>query len=230
MKTITKHIISLFFFFNLFSVFAENTIIVTEAMVAPTENENARIAYNQGNQFLHDGEYEKAEEQFRIAISEDINFVDAYDHLGIVLRRQDKFEEALEIFNKSISLNPENLVPYINIAVVFKSIQKPNEAISIYEIVRKLDPDYPESYYGIGETYYSYGYYEKAVPYLEQALRLYLEKENNHAYDAYFLLGICHYNLENWDNSLEFLKSAKPIYGNNDYLEDLVTEIESKTN
>lgn len=196
----------------------EDAIFVESDMVHKTEIREAAEAYNNGTRLMHEGNYEEAEEQLRLAITRDAEFVDAYDHLGIVLRRTNRLEEAFEIYEKSYSLNEENLIPIINMALIYNQMQKPNEAIEMYQKAIDIDPENPEGYYGVGLTFYNYGYYNEAVPYMEIAAVKYEAADSNHIFDAFFVLGICKFELQEFKTSAIYLEAALQVYTGNEYI------------
>jgi tetratricopeptide (TPR) repeat protein len=194
-------------------------------MVAPTENEEAMIAYNLGTQYLRENRLEEAERHLKKAIDLDPLFVDAMDHLGMVYRRQNRLAEAEEIYLRSIGLNGENKVPYQNLAIVYRMQNRLAEAFELYRTLVLLDQDDPEGYYGMGELFFTVRDYENAMVFFDEAIRLYIRSNSPYVYDAYFYKGVILYYQNKYEEALVYLQEARKGNPNNATLESIINEI-----
>lgn len=192
------------------NIYAEDAKLIQGELIAPSEVLEAMEAYNLGTRYLHSGDYQRAEAPLRKAIKLDSKFVDAYDHLGIVLRRTGRLDEALEVYAQSMALNSKNSVPYTNTALIYSQQNKPNEAIDMYRVATEKFPENPEGYYGAGTVYFSYGYNKEAIEALTVAMELYTEQNSPYLPDAYYMLGLSYLNLEDYPNARKYLDLAKP--------------------
>jgi tetratricopeptide (TPR) repeat protein len=85
--------------------------------------------------------YELAIAEFKKAISENANDVDAYRNLARVYHVQKKFGEAAEAYKKVTELNPDDLDSYVNLALAYTQIQSYDKAIEQLEIAKSRTSD-----------------------------------------------------------------------------------------
>lgn len=198
------------------------------AMVSPTENEEAMMAYNIGTYYMRENRLSEAEKYLKEAVDLDPVFVDAMDHLGLVYRRQNRFEEAENIYLKSIRLNDRNKVPFINLAVIYRIQGRLNDAFQLYVHLVQIIPDDPEGYYGIGEILYIVDDYENSILFFDKAAELYIELNSPYVYDVFFYKGMIYYYVEEYDEALKYLEEARKGNPNNETLENTIKEIRKK--
>lgn len=79
-------------------------------------NNQAKLQYNQGLDYYRTGQYEKAIQSFKNAISLDSNYIDAYYNLGVILQQTNKDAEALNVFKQIIVRNPNDYEAVYNAA------------------------------------------------------------------------------------------------------------------
>jgi tetratricopeptide (TPR) repeat protein len=198
------------------------TVIVTDAptpkatvrlderdVFCPTENDEAKEAFNAANDSRDKGEYPEAERLYLQAIELDPAYCDAMDNLGQLLRRQDRIDEAIGWYLKSLEIMPENTVALQNIALAYKMQGESEKAVDAYMRLVKMTPDNPEGYFGLGSIYYNLQQLEKAIEYLETAERLYIQEDSPYVSDAQYYLGFAHFDLQNCMKAKEYLE---PIY------------------
>jgi tetratricopeptide (TPR) repeat protein len=235
-------LISLFFINNTGTINAQdnNDSYITEyetlrikpiepsAMISPSENETAMMAYNIGTYYLRGNRLNEAEKYLKEAVDLDPFFVDAMDHLGLVYRRQNRLEEAEKIYKRSIELNDKNKVPLVNLAVVYRIQGKINDAFQLYRHLVKTIPDDPEGYYGIGEIFFIAGNYEDSIKFFDRAIELYIELDLPYIYDALYYKGLIYYYIDEYDKALNCLEEARKGNPNNETLENTIKEIKNK--
>ncbi|MXV50628.1 OmpA family protein [Pedobacter sp. HMF7647] len=77
----------------------------------------AKEAYAEAGKFISYKSYDKAIEQLKTAVTADNNFTAAYQQLGDIYRRQQRFQEAKESYLKVISIDPNFYAPaYLSLA------------------------------------------------------------------------------------------------------------------
>ena len=194
-------------------------------MVAPTENEEARLAYNFGTLCLRENRLEEAERYLKRAIDLDPLFVDAMDHLGMVYRRQNRLAEAEEIYLRSIGINKENKVPYLNLAIVYRMQNRFGEAFELYRTLVQLDQNDPEGYYGMGTLFFIVRDYENAMVFFDMAIQLYISQNSPYVYDAYYYKGMILYYQNKYEEALMYLQEARKGNPNNATIENTINEI-----
>jgi tetratricopeptide (TPR) repeat protein len=203
-------------------------LVGPSAMVAPTKNEQARIAYNRGTEFMYANKLDEAERRLKEAIDLDPLFVDAIDHLGRVYRMQNRLSETEEMYLKSIEINDKNLVPYLNLAVVYRLQNRLNEAFELYRKAADIDVDDPEPYYGTGELFYIVGNYENSLLFFDKALELYIKLNSPLIYDVFYYKGMVYYAMGNYDEALRYLEEVQKGKPDNKDLKKTIDEIKNK--
>ncbi len=91
------------------------TLLTCQAVFAEINNQ-AKMQYNQGLDYYRTGQYEKAIQSFKNAISLDSNYIDAYYNLGVILQQTNKDAEALNVFKQIIVRNPNDYEAVYNAA------------------------------------------------------------------------------------------------------------------
>lgn len=175
---------------------------------APSTNPDAITAFNQGAQLFEEGDYGEAEFYLRQAISFDDGFVDAYDYLGIVLRRLGETDEAIEILKKSINIDTINIVPYNSLAIAYLDIGDYKNAEKICDDAIKNIPDCADGYFQKGIILIRQEKYKDAATCLEEAYSIYRKNSDDQYFEAAYSLGSCYYALENWNKAVKYLDIA----------------------
>ena len=218
------------YFSNLFSQeprILEDSTIITNEMVSPTNIIEAMDAYNNGTNLLRQNNYKEAEEYFLKAIELDNKFVDAMDHLGIVYRNLNRYEDAEIWYLRSIELNANNLTPYINLGIVYRLQGRNEDARQIYLRAQKIDPSDPEPYFGIGVLYQLVGQYNISIDFIKIAIGIYSERESVLLLcGAMYVQGNNYYYLEEYEEALKYYKVALLAYPDNNEIQSKIIEIE----
>ena len=176
----------------------------------PTQNEQARQAFNTGNTLSQQGKLDDAKAAYLKAIELDPNYCDAMDNLGRVYRRQNDLEQAIAWYKKSIGLNAVNPVAHQNLAVAYLLQKKYAEAIGEYQTLVRLDPNDPEGHYGLGMVYLQQNRPQEALPPLLRAEELYVARGSAYVGDARYQIGIAYYALKEWSKARDYLEQASP--------------------
>jgi tetratricopeptide (TPR) repeat protein len=209
--------------------------ITTKKSITPiVETKTEKI--DLGNQYLLNGNFEKAMEYYLKGLEE--NRAVAFYNYGIANYLLGKYEESEEYFRKSIEENKEFKPAYINLAASLVKQGKISDAVGV---VSKIDPsttkenqiaaeiyalagDIPKAYY-----YYkrienakditpsaeiSYGLFLKQIGEISKGSELMTKAikkiEDNVAkdYDDYYQLGLAYYTIGNKEKSVYYLKTA----------------------
>ena len=135
-----------------------------------TENPNVyQIYFNIGDVFREKEEFDKAIEQYNIALAKSKDKSDvvmqakALASCGEVSIRQNKFKEAQEYFTRSIALNPKDEILAYNVAEIFFGNNQTDDAIRYYQLAIQIKPEWSEPYVKIGYAYLNKGEIDKAV-------------------------------------------------------------------
>lgn len=90
--------------------------------------EKAREAYHLASQEFMRDNLTSSEELFRLAIKFDPTFADAYEGLGVMLGRQERFPEALEVMKKLSEIDPSSVLAHTNMSLFLMRLGKIEEA------------------------------------------------------------------------------------------------------
>jgi tetratricopeptide (TPR) repeat protein len=125
---------------------------------------------NIGDCYKEKGEYEKAEEEYDLALesaktdeeSGEEMMAKAMAGKGDIYVRKGDLEKAQNYFKESIELLPENeILPY-NVGEIYFANQKLDEAIEYYDIAIRIKPDWSPPYYRQGLVYLNKANFAKA--------------------------------------------------------------------
>jgi len=150
----------------------KDSITLWSSIIAK-EPERAFFAFhNRGIAFSRLGEYDKAIEDYRMAIALRPEYADTYSNLGIALLKKGFSEEAIRNYRIAITLNPGLVNAHRNLAVALFTSGRFSEALEHYLIVAGLRPEDAGAQNDLGSVYGAMGAYEKAIEHFQTALRL----------------------------------------------------------
>ncbi len=106
------------------------------------------LGYRAGNE----NNYPLAEEYYRKSIELNPDYADAYNNLGILIKKDEKrFDEAETNYRKAIELNPNYAVAYSNLGVLLAEDEnRREEAEQAYNKAIELNPTLAEAYSNLG--------------------------------------------------------------------------------
>jgi tetratricopeptide (TPR) repeat protein len=125
---------------------------------------------NIGDCYKEKGEYEKAEEEYNLALesskldedSGEEMTAKALSGIGDIYVRKGDFEKAQNFFKESIELLPENeILPY-NVGEIYFANRNLDEAIQYYKMAIQIKSDWSLPYYKQGLVYLNKASYAKA--------------------------------------------------------------------
>jgi len=183
--------------------------VIHNEVVNPTKSAQARDYYNKGVDFSQEKNYTEAIVYYEKAISEDPNYIDAYDNLGLAYRKTGKLNEAEKNYLKSYSLNDKNLNSILNLAVVYGINKNYLKASEFYKKAITLKPQDPEGYYGNCQTLVNAGNQKEALNYCLKTKELYEKQNSPYIGDISYILAIAYYNLGEKINAKKYLNIAK---------------------
>ena len=98
------------------------------------------------------GNLELAESSFQTAIEMNVNYYDAYVHLGLIYEEKD-LKKADEYYTLALSINPEGMDALRNKGLLALYVENYDEAIANFRKMLAIDPSFSECYFNIGNTY-----------------------------------------------------------------------------
>lgn len=111
--------------------------------------QSATAHFNKGNGYYHQGQYEKAVEEYSRAIGINPNDVDALNNRGITYNIMGLYDHAVKDFTKVLKLAPEELFAYQSRAITYSAMEKYRDAYKDYEAVLKLNPSFSYSHFAL---------------------------------------------------------------------------------
>jgi tetratricopeptide (TPR) repeat protein len=102
------------------------------------------MAYFAGNRAFEDGEYARAEADYRQALAEAPKHLFALRGLAQSLHREGRYDEALTIYDEAIARAPEFGATYANRGILLDTMGRHEEALADYMRALKLDPKLAE--------------------------------------------------------------------------------------
>jgi tetratricopeptide (TPR) repeat protein len=124
---------------------------------------DAKTYYQLGNDYYEKSDYEKAVENYNMAILLNPVFSEAYFNRALSYYQVKNFDKSVADYTKSAELDPQNPIIYNNRGDAFYRKQDFQTAIKDYDKAISLNPNYLKAFYNRGLSYASIEEYEKAV-------------------------------------------------------------------
>ncbi len=180
---------------------------------------DARTYYKTGNDYYEKGDYEKAIENYNMAILLSPIFSEAYFNRALSYYQLKNFEKSVKDYTKAIELDPKNPIMYNNRGDAFYRKEDFHSAIKDYDKAISLNPEYLKAYYNRGLSYASLEDYEKAIADFTKVVEL----KTDFA-EAYHLRGLAYEYNGNLDKAVKDYEKAIEI---NPELEDAKTHMDA---
>lgn len=175
---------------------------------ASSDNVLAQLAYDDGMEYINEGDTENAILKFTKAVNIDPNFAFAWDNLGISYRKNKQYEQAISSYLRSLEIYPEGRLPLLNIAITYNLNQQYNEAVTYYKKFIDIYAEDPEGYYGLGLILYTQDQEEAGLDNLIRAYTIYTAQNSPYRADAAKKIGYMYKDLKNQDKLEVFHKVA----------------------
>lgn len=180
---------------------------------------DARTYYKTGNEYYEKGDYEKAIENYNMAILLSPIFSEAYFNRALSYYQLKNFEKSTKDYTKAIELDPKNPIMYNNRGDAYYRKEDFHSAIKDYDKAISLNPEYLKAYYNRGLSYASLEDYEKAIADFTKVVDLKADFA-----EAYHLRGLAYEYNGNLDKAVKDYEKAIEI---NPELEDAKTHLDA---
>ena len=162
---------------------------------------------NFGNLYLNAGDYEKAEDSYKEAISIEPGLVGPYINLADLYRRLDRDNEGEQVLKSALEKYPELAPIHYALGLLQVMLGKHEEALQYLENATKYDPDDPQYSYVYAIGLNSQQQPEKALEILKNALM-------DHPYDRNILYSLATISMENGqqDEALKYAQMLMEYY------------------
>jgi len=175
---------------------------------ASSDNVLAQLAYDDGMEYINEGDAENAIKKFTKAVEIDPKFAFAWDNLGISYRKNNQYDKAIEAYQKSLEIYPQGRLPLLNTAITYNLNKEFKQAIVYYKKFISLYAEDPEGYYGLGLILYTQDQQEEGLDNLVRAYTIYTAQNSPYRADAAKKIGYMYKDLKNQDKLEVFNKVA----------------------
>lgn len=162
--------------------------------------------YNLGVLLEKQGQWDRAIEQYREALSINPNNPEAHYNWGVLLSRQGKVDEAIAHYREALRIKPDHAEAHYNWALGVSTQGKDAEAIDHYAMALRFKPQFAAAHNNWGNVLVRQGRWNSAVEHYQEALRLkpdYAEAHNN---IASILV-----QQERWDEAIDHYRQALEV-------------------
>lgn len=97
-------------------------------LISGDAKEKAKELFYEGSDAFRVDNLKLAEERFRLSIKLDPGFGDAYESLGVMLGRQDRYPEAIELMKQLSEVDPKSVLAHTNMSLFLMKMGKIEEA------------------------------------------------------------------------------------------------------
>lgn len=134
--------------------------------------ENALAYSSLGSSFKKAGIFNKAIEEYKMALSLDPAYAKDHNDLGTCYYQIGLVDEAIKEFQHAIKLDNGLLDAYNNLGSAVGDKGRYQEAISYFEHTIKINPEYAQAYNNLGITYARMGKWQQARALWEKCLQI----------------------------------------------------------
>jgi S1-C subfamily serine protease/Tfp pilus assembly protein PilF len=153
------------------------------------------------------GNYSKAIEAYKQAISINPDYAYTYYFLGSAYYSLSLYKESIEAYKQGTRIEPpNNAIVYYNIGLACDSLSLYKDAIEAYKQSIRIDPDDAESYNNLGFDYYNLSLYKDAIEAYKQAISI-----NPDYVKPHFFLGISYHLIGDKSSALDEYKILKNL-------------------
>lgn len=175
---------------------------------ASSDNVLAQLAYDDGMEYINNGDVENAILKFQKAVDIDPNFAFAWDNMGISYRKNQEYDKAIAAYQKSLEIYAQGRLPLLNISITYNLNKDYEQAIIYYKKFISIYSEDPEGYYGLGLILYTQDQQEAGLDNLVRAYTIYTSQNSPYRADAAKKIGYMYKDLKNQDKLEVFNRVA----------------------
>ena len=154
-------------------------IFILLSPALPLKAESSAEYYNMGNEYYRQGDYFKAIEYYKKAVSMDQACADAYYNMGNAYYMLKDLAMSDESYKNAIKADNNHIPSYYNLGLNYQEEGLFEESLKLFNQILAVDPSRNEVHYDKGVSYYNINNYEKALEEFHKYLEL------NHSGDKY---------------------------------------------
>lgn len=200
----------------------EEAVDVTQLESASQEllkhNPQATAVYQaMGNLYLAKGNYQKAEENFKQAVSARPNQSHLLNRLAEVYQKQNKFDAAVEQYQKILAFDEKNTETLRSLGRLYKEKSKWAEALTCFEKILKLNVKDSNAAYETKEMYRKLSNPQKAIDVMKDYQRADASYFN---WAMHHIFEILYYDLKDDKQLCELVEKTYPNKINESFVYD----------
>jgi len=125
-----------------------------------------------GNAYLVQNNLAGAEMEYKLALTADSTFAQAYNNLGLIATRRNRIRDAVEFFSDAVRVDPDYVDGYTNLATTYLEAGDANSAVMILERAAVRRPLSDLVHLKLGVAYFETDRTGEAVQALQRCLQL----------------------------------------------------------
>lgn len=125
-----------------------------------------------GLHYADAGDFDKALEQYRVALEINPTYIPAYVNIGNIYQKKGEKEKALEYYEKAYALDKNDPSTCFNIGLIYFQKKDYDTAIRYYKEAFALRPNHARTYHALGRAYQEKGDKQNAVLNFKEFLKL----------------------------------------------------------
>ena len=199
----------LFLTFGTHPCYSQSPKVLKIEQYTSSKSAEARAYYNKGSDYFDNGNYAKAIENYRLAITIDNNYIDAYDNLGLTFRKAGDLDSAKYYYLTSIKKYPKGAAALRNLATIEMMNQNFGPAKDYYDQAIAIDAKDAEAYFGLTRLYSLTQNLPQAIKSGLKAEQIYQETNDPNIGDCYLLLAVIYTMSQDKPNAQRYLAKAQ---------------------
>ncbi|MFH1447376.1 MAG: AAA family ATPase [Candidatus Micrarchaeota archaeon] len=158
---------------------------------------DSRTYYHRGNNYYEKEDFDRAIENYNMAVVLNPNFSEAYFNRGLAYYNKKNYDKAISDYNKAAELDPRNPVIYNNRGDAYYRKQEFENGILDYDKAISLNQKYLKAFYNRGLAYACQQDYERAIEDFDKVVEL-----NPEFAEAYHIRGLAYDYMQDYDKAI----------------------------
>ena len=180
----------------------------------------ASVHNNLGNMYRNRNMFDKALEQYLIAVKLNPDYAEAYTNLGNIYLALNMPDKVINEYLTAIKLKPNSAEAHYDLGVFYQDQNMTDKAIEQYLTAIQLKPDYMEAHDNLGNIYQVLSMPDKAVEQYLTAIKL---TPGNAM--AHFNLGVLYYRMGQMENAQRELTAGLKMKPDDQRAQQLLREL-----
>jgi len=141
-----------------------------------TDGMSGKSYFVRGTQYLNNGQYNQAIDNFQKSIELEPNSSEDYYNLGVAHASLNQLEEAITSFQEALKLDPNHAEASYNLGLTYHILEQPEQALVYYKKAIEINPNYATAYTNLGNLYVSLHQLQQGKESFEKARKLFQEQ------------------------------------------------------